>query len=117
MNQDDNLSKLNTRAIKLGKQLDVILRGGQPLTTQNYTLFLEAICAQPVPATCVSKIISSPTGVSAVQSAMRFDLSTKFLNGLATQLLMYLQAPDLATIGGGGFLHQILFELVEPPFF
>ena len=48
---------------------------------------------------------------------MRFDLSTRFLNGLATNVLMYFQAPELTTIGGGEFLNRILLEIVDPPFF
>ncbi|KAI0954385.1 hypothetical protein AcV7_007636 [Taiwanofungus camphoratus] len=48
---------------------------------------------------------------------MRFDLSVTFFNGHATDLLIYMQAPQLQTIGGGNFLQQIILAIVEPPIF
>jgi hypothetical protein len=48
---------------------------------------------------------------------MRCDLSVPFLNGPATAVLQYLQAPTLKDIAGGKFLHDILLAIVEPPIF
>ena len=107
----------NPRTVKLKKHLDGILRGQQQLTPSNSALFLEAICIQPVPATCISSILSSQNGIQLVQDAMRFDLSTAFLNGIASKFLHYLQSPDLAGISGGRFIDPIIRAIVDPPIF
>ncbi|KAJ7241901.1 P-loop containing nucleoside triphosphate hydrolase protein [Mycena haematopus] len=104
------------RTTKLNKLFNEILHG-TPLTRQNFLLFLEAIPNQPDHAACMNKIIGSPTGLASIQAAMRFDLSDKFLNGHATDILSYLQDPELESIGGGSFLMQIVKRIVEPPIF
>jgi hypothetical protein len=111
------MSVENPRAARLKKHLDAIIHGKSPLTKQNHQLFIEAICAQPDPATCINKIIASPNGLASIQNAMRYDLSTPFFNGNATDLLTYIQAPELAAISGGSFLNQVLLKIVEPPIF
>ncbi|KAJ7756425.1 P-loop containing nucleoside triphosphate hydrolase protein [Mycena maculata] len=104
------------RATKLTKLLNEILHGAR-LTSTNFTRFLEAIRIQPDPASCMNKIIGSPTGLGSVQAAMRFDLSDGFMNGPGTDTLTYLQAPELEIIGGGSFLMQIIQKIVDPPIF
>jgi hypothetical protein len=105
------------RAARLSKHLNTTLSGQMPVSKRNYLQFLEAICVQPDAATCLGKIMSSSHGVAAVQEAMRVDLTPTFLNGPGTGLLRYLSAPNLATIGGGEFIRQILLAIVDPPFF
>ncbi|KAJ6619746.1 P-loop containing nucleoside triphosphate hydrolase protein [Mycena sp. CBHHK59/15] len=105
------------RRKRLDKLLTEILHGKQKLTAQNNTHFLEAICAQPDPAACVNNIISSKDGLASIQDSMRFDSTTKFFNGRAADLLTYLQAPNLITIGGGSFLHQVILKILDPPIF
>ncbi|KAJ7126993.1 P-loop containing nucleoside triphosphate hydrolase protein [Mycena epipterygia] len=105
------------RRNRLNKVLNDILRGKQTLTAQNNPHFLEAICAHPDPAACVSDIIALPAGLASVQESMRFDLTTKFFNGRATELLTYLQTPSLSSIGGGAFLRQVIMKIVDPPIF
>lgn len=104
------------RASKLNKLLNEVLNG-TPLTQHNFPRFLEAIRSQSDPAACVNKIIGSPAGLTAIQGAMRFDLSPSFLNGPGTDTIAYLQAPELQNIGGGGFLIQIIQSIVDPPIF
>lgn len=105
------------RRNRLNKILNDILTGKQKLTAQNNPHFLEAICVQPDPAACVNNIMSLPAGLDSIQESMRLDLTAKFFNSRATDLLIYLQAPALASIGGGGFLHQVLAKIVDPPIF
>ncbi|CZR61308.1 related to stage V sporulation protein K [Phialocephala subalpina] len=69
------------------------------------------------PAACVSKILSSKSGLSALQTSVRFDTSISFLNNHATKLLLYLQEESLRTIDSGSVLSKILLRLVEPPYF
>lgn len=106
------------RATKLARFLDSILYGNQTLKTgSNGVLFIEALCAQPDPPTCIERVISSPHGLSSVQACMRFDDAPSFQNGPATNLIRYIQCPTLKIILGGNYLHQIILRIVEPPIF
>lgn len=87
------------------------------LTARDGKLFIEAICVQADPATCAHKLLSSPSGLSALQASVRFDTSVTFLNENAVSLLCYLQIPSLKAIGSGSVLAQLLLSMVEPPFF
>ncbi|KAF7330535.1 NFX1-type zinc finger-containing protein 1 [Mycena venus] len=104
------------RRNRLNKVLNDILQGKQKLTAQNNNHFIEAICIQD-PAKCLNDIISLPAGLTSIQSAMRFDLTNKFFNGQAADLLTYLQTPTLADISGGSFLHQVIMQIVQPSIF
>jgi len=86
-------------------------------TSQNGNLFIEAICAQADPPTCLHEIITSHNGLPSVQACMRFSISPIFINGRATELLRYLQAPALKTICGGDLLRKVVLRIVKPPIF
>ncbi|KAG2036386.1 hypothetical protein BDR03DRAFT_992983 [Suillus americanus] len=102
-----------SRTAQLEKRFNDILRGGVPADARSYAHFLEAICAQQDPAACINKITESSHGSSAVQAAMRYNTSSKFLNGTATMLLTYLfRATDL-----GDVLDHLLVAIVDPPIF
>ncbi|KAJ7707709.1 P-loop containing nucleoside triphosphate hydrolase protein [Mycena rosella] len=105
------------RRNRLNKVLNDILRGTQKLTAQNNPHFLEAICIHPDAAACVNDIISLPAGLTSIQESMRFDLTTKFFNGRAADLITVLQAPSLSNIAGGSFIHQVIVKIVDPPIF
>ncbi|KAJ7715419.1 P-loop containing nucleoside triphosphate hydrolase protein [Mycena metata] len=105
------------RRKRLEKLFNDILQGKQKLSPQNNAHFIEAICAQPDAAACISSIISSAAGLNSFQESMRFDLSTKFFNGSATAVLTYLQTPTLSDIAGGSFLNQVILKIVDPPIF
>ena len=53
----------------------------------------------------------------SLQAAMRYDLNATFLNGHATNLLTYIQAPEIETTDSGRYLEQILLSIMEPPVF
>lgn len=106
------------RTAKLGKFFNAVLRGEQTLkTVHDGNRFIESICAQSDPSTCVEKLISRPQGILAFQMCVRFNSSPAFHNGLATALLQYLQNPPLKMILGGVYLHQIVENIVTPPIF
>jgi hypothetical protein len=95
-----------------------VLHRQRTLTTpRDGKLFIEALCVQADPATCAHKLLSSPSGLSALQESVRFDTSLTFLNEDAVQLLQYLQSPSLKTISSGSVLAQLLLSMAEPPFF
>ncbi|KAJ7650276.1 P-loop containing nucleoside triphosphate hydrolase protein [Roridomyces roridus] len=105
------------RKARLDKLLHEVLSGRQKLSAQNNPTFIEAICVQSDAPTCINSIISLPAGLNSIQESMRLDLSAKFFNGRATELLTYMQTPSLANISGGSFLHQVIVKIVEPPIF
>lgn len=106
----------NPRLQKLNSFFNSILYERAVVGPSNAPLFIEAICAQQDPATCMNRLISK-VGLTSVQECMRFDISLDFLNGPATTLLKHLQAPELKTIAGGNPLNQLLLKIVDPPIF
>lgn len=86
-------------------------------SSRDGNLFIESLCLQADPATCAHQLTTSPKGLAAIQSAVRFDTSPTFLNGHALRLLGYLQDPGLAAIDSGNVLAKIAGNIVEPPFF
>ena len=72
---------INTRSSRLRNLFAKVLSGKQGITDVNTSLFLEAICDQSDPATCIQRLISSGHGFLALQSALRINTSSTFLNG------------------------------------
>ncbi|MCJ1288012.1 hypothetical protein MMC26_007365, partial [Xylographa opegraphella] len=106
------------RSGRLWALFNKVICGSQPLTSSPAaTRFIEAICDQSDPVKCIEKLISSSHGISALQSALRVDVSSHFLNSSASSLLRYLQAEQLTTICGGEFLRRIVINIVDPPIF
>lgn len=106
------------RAPKLAKFFDAVLQGEQTLkTAHDANRFIESICAQSDPPSCVEKLISSPQGMPCFQMCVRFNSSPAFHNGPATNLLQYFQDPPLKIVLGGAYLHQIVKNIVNPPIF
>jgi len=104
----------SSRVPKLKKRFLDVLSGSVKLDPRGTTLFLEGLCAQDDPAVCLDAITESAHGLSSIQSAMCFDLSVQFMNGLGSTVLGYLlRASDV----GGNALDNLLFHVVEPPIF
>ncbi len=107
---------MSDRSSRLRSFLAKVLAGKQDITTtSNAKLFLEAICDQPQPATCIQRLVGSARGFPSLQSAVRVDTSSTFLNGSLAALLCYLQAPDLKSLCGGDILKQVILSIVDPP--
>ena len=108
----------DARTARLSTLFSKVLNGQRTLSTaRDGKLFIEALCAQADPPTCAHKLLSSASGLSALQASVRFDTSVTFLNGDAVSLLRYLQTPVIKAIGSGSVLAQLLLSMVEPPFF
>jgi hypothetical protein len=107
------------RITRLNKLFDSTIRGQTTITgnRSNATLFLEALCLQPEPVACIHKIVMGKAGLASLQSAMFMQSSVDFFNGMATQVLTYIQLPELGDVGGGKMLRQVLLKIVEPSVF
>jgi hypothetical protein len=99
---------INARSSRLRNLFAKVLSGKQGITDANTSLFLEAICDQSDPATCIQRLINSGHGFLALQSALRINTSSTFLNGPLPSFLRYLQAPELKSICGGDVLRRKL---------
>ena len=104
----------SSRVSKLKKRFLDVLSGSVKLDPRGAPLFLQGLCAQDDPAVCLGAIIGSAHGLSSVQSAMQFDLSVQFVNGLGSTVLEYLLRDSDV---GGDALDNVLFHVVEPPIF
>ena len=108
----------NRRGDRLRNLFFKIISGEQSLaSSQNAKLFIEAISDQSDPVQCIQKLIGSPKGLSAIQSALRLDTSCEFINSSATAFIRYIQAPDLAVICQGEYLRDVIRTITEPPIF
>lgn len=108
----------NARTVKLSEFFNKVIRGQRALSTaRDGKLFIEALCVQADPAACAHKLLSSQSGLLALQASVRFDTSSSFINENALILLRYLQSPSLKVIDSGSILNQLLLSMVEPPFF
>lgn len=107
----------SSRANKLQRFFQDVISGKTPLKNAQNGLFLEALCNQPDPPTCIEKILSSTHGLQAVQASTRFSLSPAFFNDQVTAFLKYIQAPALKAIYGGDFLQELISNIIEPPIF
>ncbi|KAK0214978.1 P-loop containing nucleoside triphosphate hydrolase protein [Armillaria fumosa] len=106
------------RVARLNTLFNNVLRGKQTITfPPQYSQFLEALCLQRDPPVCIDKIIASNVGLSSLQNAFWSNISVPFLNGPATDVLLYLQAPQIKTISSGQFLTKMLQAIAEPPIF
>ena len=105
----------DARSSRLRTLFAKVLSGKQDITRSNAEQFIEAIHNQSEPAICIQRLIGSPHGLPALQSALRVDDSISFLNNHITAFLRYLEAPELKSICGGHVLQQIIFKIVDPP--
>jgi hypothetical protein len=102
------------RAARLRKIFDAECQ----LTSRADHLFLEALCAQPVSASCLSAVVASPNGLQSLQTALWSNLSPAFFNGPAADVIEYaLSSSDLVTTVGRECMTRVLLAIVDPPVF
>ncbi|KAK7464369.1 hypothetical protein VKT23_006536 [Stygiomarasmius scandens] len=103
-----------SRVDRLNRVFNNIL--GRKQALKNHKQFIEAICAQSNAPSCMDQLIARD-GLGLVQQAIQSDLGISFLNGPATDLLVFLQNPVIKTIGAGQYLEKTLRVIVDPPIF
>jgi len=110
------MDRRNPRTARLTKVFNSILHG-KAITPDLGPIFLEAMCAQPDPVACASRVMANSSGLAALQTAIRYDLSSDFLNTHGNAVLEFLQTPDLKYIDNGHFLNDMIIKIVDPPIF
>ncbi|SPO07334.1 related to ECM32 - DNA dependent ATPase/DNA helicase B [Cephalotrichum gorgonifer] len=108
----------NPREIKLRNQLHLFLKGKRNVdSVLDAQHFLEAVCLQDSPSTCIEQIISSKHGLSAIHNSLRRDLSREYIQNYASRFLLCLSDPVVKALNSGLFLHMVLKEVIEPSSF
>lgn len=107
---------LDARTTRLYGIFENVLQGKQ-LENQTSSRFLEALCLHTDPPACIDRILEGNIRLSSLRTAFQSNTTTCFLNGLATDALIYLQNPDIRMVSCGQFLTKILLVIVDPPIF
>ncbi|KAL4944390.1 hypothetical protein BDV06DRAFT_233392 [Aspergillus oleicola] len=104
-----------SRADRLAKFFDQVLKGNRPVTTvDSFTRFLEAILERDDHVACVEHIFASPPARNAIHAGIRFNVKPDFLNTHTAAFLQYLSDPSVKALCNGHVLQDILELIAEP---
>lgn len=93
------------------RRFQAIVSGEMPISPGNAKQFLEAISQNPKPEACFTAIMTSPSGASALQDALKYDLSIPFFNTHIPALVRCLQDKDLAVTNNGVLFSDVINKL------
>ncbi|KAM0712386.1 hypothetical protein Q7P37_011481 [Cladosporium fusiforme] len=85
-----------------------------PKSAKDAKLFLEAISTQENKANCIERLVASKQALESLQLALRFDVTTAFLNATLKDFLDFLKDPSVAQLCGRELLKKILVIIVRP---
>ena len=106
----------STRIRKLQKHFYDVVRGQRSISTPaNARLFLEAIPSKTPPSVCVELLLSSSSGLEAVRSSVRADISLDFITSRTLPLLGFFSDPEVKLLADGQLLQKLLTVIVQPP--
>ncbi|RDA90958.1 hypothetical protein CP533_3079 [Ophiocordyceps camponoti-saundersi (nom. inval.)] len=86
-------------------------------TAKHFLSAVDHTSRKKGPSNCVQTLVGSPSGIEAISTAVRTDLSTE---GVVTTLRLFIRhivSPEVAIIAGGRFLRQLLTPVLSPPVF
>ena len=96
--------------------LGQVLQGKRDIKNATETkLFLEALCDQTDHQMCIEKLVASLQALSNLQSALKFDVSSAFINQHTAPFIRYLSQPAVKRLCNGQYLRQLLLIFVKPP--
>ncbi|RGP72651.1 hypothetical protein FLONG3_6659 [Fusarium longipes] len=111
-------SSSGSRAAKLTRSFWAVVKGDQQITNAHSAkLFLQACKAfsdKHTSVKCVEVIISNPSGIAALERAIRADLSHDFINSVTLPFIHTLSDDGVIALNNGGFLRQLLLAILEP---
>lgn len=104
------------RSTRLTRFLGQVLQGKRDIKNATETkLFLEALCDQTDHQMCIEKLVASLQALSNLKSALKFDVSSAFINQHTAPFIKYLSHPAVKQLCNGQYLKQLLLIFVEPP--
>lgn len=111
-------NNLDRRSRYLGKLFNNILKGDwKVVRSENAQDFLESILSQQDKTTCLERLASSKDGQTALHKSLTFINTPVFMNTVVSDLLSFLDDPQLRRLCDGELLTQVLWIIVEPPLF
>ncbi len=99
------------RIARLNKVFQTVISGKTSISPSNAPLFLEAISKHSNHTECFTAIVTSSSGLQALQNSLQYDLSPKFFNSQVLALVRSLQDKELAAINNGFVLTDIITKL------
>ncbi|KAI6825134.1 P-loop containing nucleoside triphosphate hydrolase protein [Hortaea werneckii] len=106
------------RLDRLKKAFFAFINGKRTVSSGNEAvLFIESICAQEDKRLCIEKLVSSSYGLETLRTSMRMQLVDEFINGAATNLILYLDDPAIELLCAGDLRKKILATVLNPPTF
>ncbi|OJJ44977.1 hypothetical protein ASPZODRAFT_70336 [Penicilliopsis zonata CBS 506.65] len=110
------MSSQAQRSARLAKLFDQTISGKRTIAnTADLKRFLEAVQDQSDPPACVERIVASQTTLTALRTALRFNLTADFIKQTTAPFIQYLSDPRIKQLCNGQFLQQLLMVLIEPP--
>ncbi|KAI8713538.1 hypothetical protein NCS52_01298500 [Fusarium sp. LHS14.1] len=107
-----------SRAAKLIKSFWSITKGEQQIANSHsaklYLQGCKVFCEQRTAVKCVEVLISNPAGITALERAVRADLSADFITSTTLPFIHALSDPGVASLNDGRFLRQLLSAILEP---
>ena len=104
------------RLTRLNKLFGQVLGGKRGIKNAADTnLFLEAICNEQDHQRCIERLLGSSHALNALQSGLRFDVTTTFLNQKLPTFLLYLSSAAVKELCNGQVLKKLLTIVVDPP--
>ncbi|KAI1065242.1 hypothetical protein LB507_001300 [Fusarium sp. FIESC RH6] len=98
-----------------------VTKGEQQITNSHSAdLFLQAckiFSGKNTAVKCVEVLISNPSGIPALERAVRADLSPGFINSTTLPFMHTLSDDGVASLNNGAFLRQLLSAILEPSTF
>ncbi|RDA85266.1 hypothetical protein CP532_2328 [Ophiocordyceps camponoti-leonardi (nom. inval.)] len=87
-------------------------------TAKHFLSAVDHACRQKGgPSTCVQTLAGSPSGIEAISTAVRTDVSAEGVVVTLRLFVRHLLSPDVAVIAGGHFLRLLLTAVLSPPLF
>ncbi|KAI0398918.1 P-loop containing nucleoside triphosphate hydrolase protein [Xylaria palmicola] len=106
------------RSQQLERTYNNVLRGSWRIDRfQNARDFLQSISSQQDKTTCLERLASSKAGQDALHRSLTFNNSPQFMNTVVSDLLAFLEDPELMRLCDGELLAQILWVIADPPSF
>ncbi|KAI6903008.1 hypothetical protein KC318_g7782 [Hortaea werneckii] len=106
------------RLERLKKAFFAFINGKRTVSSGNEAvLFIESICAQEDKRLCIEKLVSSSYGLETLRTSMRMQLVDEFINGAATNLILYLDDPAIELLCAGDLRKKLLANVLNPPTF
>lgn len=103
------------RRRRLQALLAKAIKGEVTISPSTAKTFLEAIYTQDEPVICIQRLVGSQNGLRSLAIALGCEVSITVLNGHFTQLLHYLQAPEIKALCAGALLQQVIDTIVQTP--